>query len=171
MAYAEAIAHGLPVVGTTAGAIPETVPAGAGVLVPPDDVAALTAALRRLIESPEVRARLAAGARAARLPSWQEQAAASRRVLEGRRMSGFSAEWLTLRERYDPPRATPTVLDAVAHAFVDRAAITIVDLASGTGSTLRAIGRICRGGRSGGWSITISVCSRRLGAEISRTGT
>ena len=33
-----------------AGAIPETVPAGAGVLVPPDDVDALAAALRRLIE-------------------------------------------------------------------------------------------------------------------------
>ena len=32
------IAHGLPVVGTTAGAIPDTVPADAGVLVPPDDV-------------------------------------------------------------------------------------------------------------------------------------
>ena len=51
MAYAEAIAHGLPVVGTTAGAIPQTVPADAGVLVPPGDVAALTAALRRLIEN------------------------------------------------------------------------------------------------------------------------
>ncbi len=38
MAYAEAIAHGVPVVGTTAGAIPDTVPADAGVLVPPDDV-------------------------------------------------------------------------------------------------------------------------------------
>ena len=35
MAYAEAIAHGLPVVGTTAGAIPQTVPAGAGVLCRP----------------------------------------------------------------------------------------------------------------------------------------
>ncbi len=57
MAYTEAIAHGVPVVGTTAGAIPETVPAGAGVLVPPDDVDALAAALRRLIEQPEARER------------------------------------------------------------------------------------------------------------------
>jgi glycosyltransferase involved in cell wall biosynthesis len=31
MAYTEAIAHGVPVVGTTAGAIPDTVPEGAGV--------------------------------------------------------------------------------------------------------------------------------------------
>jgi len=51
MAYAEAIAHGVPVIGTTAGAIPQTVPASAGVLVPPDDVPALTTALQRLIET------------------------------------------------------------------------------------------------------------------------
>jgi glycosyltransferase involved in cell wall biosynthesis len=83
MAYAEAIAHGLPVVGTTAGAIPETVPSDAGILVGPDDVAALAATLRTLIENADQRARLAAGARATRFPSWAEQAARFARVLEG----------------------------------------------------------------------------------------
>jgi glycosyltransferase involved in cell wall biosynthesis len=76
MAYAEAIAHGLPVIGTTAGAIPETVSAEAGVLIPPDDAPALAAALRRLIENAEDRAHLAAGARKAAqsLPTWAESA-------------------------------------------------------------------------------------------------
>jgi len=82
MAYTEAIVHGLPVVGTTAGAIPETVPAAAGVLVPPDDSEALAMVLRRLIENPRERERLAAGARAARFPSWKEQSALFARVLE-----------------------------------------------------------------------------------------
>ncbi|HEY4405171.1 MAG TPA: glycosyltransferase family 4 protein [Xanthobacteraceae bacterium] len=84
MAYAEAIAHGLPVVGTRAGAVPDTVPAGAGVLVPPDDVDALALVLRRLIESPSERARLSAGARAAAatFPSWQDSASLFARVLE-----------------------------------------------------------------------------------------
>ena len=82
MAYAEAIAHGVPVVGTTAGAIPETVPAEAGVLVPSDDRAALAAVLRRLIADSGERARLAAGARAVRFPSWREQAARFARLLE-----------------------------------------------------------------------------------------
>jgi len=76
MAYAEAIAHGLPVIGTTAGAIRETVPDTAGVLVPPDDAPALAAALRRLIESRSERARFAEGAQAAaqHLPTWAESA-------------------------------------------------------------------------------------------------
>jgi glycosyltransferase involved in cell wall biosynthesis len=74
MAYTEAMAHGLPVVGTTAGAIPDTVPAQAGVLVPPDHVDALAGVLRRLIAEPSERERLAAGARAAHFPGWAEQA-------------------------------------------------------------------------------------------------
>jgi glycosyltransferase involved in cell wall biosynthesis len=82
MAYTEAIAHGVPVVGTTAGAIPQTVPADAGVLVPPGDVEALAATLQRLIADPQERERLAAGARAAKFPSWSEQAALFARVLE-----------------------------------------------------------------------------------------
>jgi glycosyltransferase involved in cell wall biosynthesis len=82
MAYAEAIAHGLPVVGTTAGAIPQTVPPAAGVLVPPDDVEALAVTLQQLISKPEERERLAAGARAAAFPSWREQAALFARMLE-----------------------------------------------------------------------------------------
>ena len=76
MALAEAIAHGLPVVSTMAGAIPDTIPAGAGLLVPPNDVAALARALRRLIGDRAERQRLAMNARAAaaQLPTWQDSA-------------------------------------------------------------------------------------------------
>ncbi|MBB3177622.1 glycosyltransferase family 4 protein [Variovorax sp. Sphag1AA] len=77
MALAEALAHGLPVISTTAGAIPDTVPADAGVLVPPGDEAALRAALQRLMDDAGWRAQLASGARAARdrLPTWADSAA------------------------------------------------------------------------------------------------
>ncbi len=76
MALAEALARGLPIVSCRAGAIADTVPDDAGVLVPPGDVAALRAALQRVMEAPDHRAALAAGARAARLrlPSWQTAA-------------------------------------------------------------------------------------------------
>ena len=76
MAYAEAIAHGLPVIGTTAGAIPDTVPKGTGVLVAPDDSGALALALRRLIENADERRQLAMAAREAarQLPTWQDSA-------------------------------------------------------------------------------------------------
>jgi glycosyltransferase involved in cell wall biosynthesis len=49
--------------------------------VPPDDVEALAASLRRLIEDPAERKRLAAGARASAFPSWSGQAALFARVL------------------------------------------------------------------------------------------
>lgn len=55
-------------------------------------------------------------------------------------MSGFSAQWLTLREPFDNAARNPAVLDAVATAFAGRQAISVTDLACGTGSTRRAIG-------------------------------
>ncbi|NWG24726.1 MAG: class I SAM-dependent methyltransferase [Pseudorhodoplanes sp.] len=51
----------------------------------------------------------------------------------------FSAQWLELRERYDTPARNPGVLDAVAAAFAGKPAISVTDLACGTGSTRRAI--------------------------------
>jgi glycosyltransferase involved in cell wall biosynthesis len=72
MVYAEAMVHGLPVIATTAGAIPETVPSQAGLLVPPGNPLALARAVRRVIAQPALAARLAAGSRAAGaiLPTW-----------------------------------------------------------------------------------------------------
>ena len=84
MAYAEAIAHGLPVIGTTGGAIPDTVPPDAGLLVPPGDMPALAKALRRVIGDSDLRQRLADGARAAapQFPTWRQSAEIFARRLE-----------------------------------------------------------------------------------------
>ena len=72
LVYAEAMANGLPVIATTAGAIPEIVPPSAGLLVPPGDPAALAQALRRVIADVQLATRLAAGScqASARLPDW-----------------------------------------------------------------------------------------------------
>ena len=87
MAVAEALAHGLPVVSTTTGAIPELVdPAGdgAGLLVPPDDAEALADALTHVLGDAHIRERLAEGARRVRdrLPGWEQAAAKMAAVLE-----------------------------------------------------------------------------------------
>jgi hypothetical protein len=54
-------------------------------------------------------------------------------------MSGFHAAWLELREPYDLRARNGTVLDAVFDLIADRASVVIVDLACGTGSTVRAL--------------------------------
>lgn len=84
MAVAEAIAHGLPIVATRAGAIPETVSEGVGLLVPLDDVSGLAQALRQLISDGVERQRFATNARAAaaRLPRWNEFACVIARTIE-----------------------------------------------------------------------------------------
>ncbi|MCK0198651.1 glycosyltransferase family 4 protein [Ancylobacter sp. 6x-1] len=75
MAYMEAVAHGLPVVGTTGGAIAETV-GSAAELVAPGDVPALRDVLARLLAEPAARERLAVRAReaASALPCWPDTA-------------------------------------------------------------------------------------------------
>ncbi len=77
MVVNEALVHGLPIVASRAGALTQTVPAPAGLLVPPDDEGAWREALSAVIGDAGLRARLAEGARAAarQLPSWGEQAA------------------------------------------------------------------------------------------------
>jgi glycosyltransferase involved in cell wall biosynthesis len=83
MSLAEALARGLPVVSTLGGAVPQTVPRGACLLVPPGDVAALAKALSLLMDEPDLRAALAAGAREARrlLPTWDQACARMAEVL------------------------------------------------------------------------------------------
>lgn len=78
MVFAEAMAAGLPIVATSGGAVPDVVPAGAGLLVPVDDVAAVAAALRSVLADPALAARLSDGARAAaaRFGDWDTTAAA-----------------------------------------------------------------------------------------------
>jgi glycosyltransferase involved in cell wall biosynthesis len=76
MAIAEALAYGLPVVAARVGAIPDVVPDGAGILVPVDDPASLSDALRTLITDPMARQRYAKSATeaATRFASWRDTA-------------------------------------------------------------------------------------------------
>ena len=88
MVVAEALAHGLPVVATTAGGLPEALGGTdanrAGLLVPPDDSTALAKALRCWLGDAQLRQRLRRGARERRavLPGWQVTSGAISRVLE-----------------------------------------------------------------------------------------
>jgi glycosyltransferase involved in cell wall biosynthesis len=84
MAAAEALAHGLPVVATAAGALRDTLPPAARVLVPPGDREALAAALAELFTDRARLEQLAAAARLARdaLPSWGDASAAFAAALQ-----------------------------------------------------------------------------------------
>jgi len=74
MAYTEALAWGLPVIGTNAGAGSDTLATAAAQTVPPDNTQALGQALEDLIGNAGRRAdmRLAALAYAKTLTSWQD---------------------------------------------------------------------------------------------------
>ena len=84
MAFAEALSAGLPIVAADGGAVAETVPPAARLLVPPGDVEATAAAVGRLLGDAGLRRRLAAASRQAgrRLPGWDETAASVEAALQ-----------------------------------------------------------------------------------------
>jgi glycosyltransferase involved in cell wall biosynthesis len=75
--YAEALAHGLPVVACDVGPVPELLGDEAALLVSPKDVEALSGVLDLLLGDAGLRSRMSAAARrrARELPRWEETAA------------------------------------------------------------------------------------------------
>ena len=82
--YAEALAHGLPVIACDVGPIPELVGEEAALLIPPGGTEVLAEALDLLLRDPTMRARMSTAAhrRAANLPRWEDTATGFRQVLQ-----------------------------------------------------------------------------------------
>lgn len=76
MVYAEAIVRGLPVIGTTGGAIAKTVPLSCGILVEPENTEELKQALEKLIKDKPLRLQYKQNAIRAEpeFPTWQAAA-------------------------------------------------------------------------------------------------
>lgn len=85
MVFAEALVRGLPIVTCATGAVPDTVPVGAGMLVPAEDDAGFAEVLRRMLTEPETRRAHGEAARqaGASLPGWDDTAALVSGVLSG----------------------------------------------------------------------------------------
>ncbi len=61
MAILEAMAHGIPVVATAVGGVPDLVDHRSGILIGPDDVEGLMCALVQVLSNPQLRDELGAG--------------------------------------------------------------------------------------------------------------
>ena len=74
--FDEALAHGLPIVSCATGAVPDTVPEPAGLLVPPDAPVQFADALREMLTNHTFRKSCAEAAQSAglALPSWSDTA-------------------------------------------------------------------------------------------------
>ena len=81
--YAEALAHGLPVIACEVGPVPGLVGEEASLLVEPGDVEALSGALDLLLRDAALRSRMSAVARrrAGELPRWEDTVAGFSHVL------------------------------------------------------------------------------------------
>ncbi|OWV29003.1 glycosyltransferase [Halomonas campaniensis] len=147
MVVTEALAHGLPVITTTGGALRDTLPAGAGLSVEPGDVDALQGALSRFCHDDELRHQLRQGAAQARdaLSDWQDAGAKFAAALTSpadspnlRPGSQFASDWLTLREAADiDSRSQPLAEFAAEWLNARTSAPLIADLGCGRGSNMR----------------------------------
>ena len=146
MVVTEALARGLPVVAAEVGGVPEALGHGAdgdrpGLLVPPDDPAALAAALRAWLGDAELRARLRRAAR-------ERRASLSRlvdhRVRRRRRPGGSGAmtveairvspDWLDLREPADAAARAADLVEHLRRHLPATGRRVIHDLGCGTGA-------------------------------------
>ena len=151
MVVTEALAHGLPVITTTGGALRDTLPEGAGLSVEPGNVAALQDALSRFCNDAELRQQLRHGAAQARgqLSDWQAasesfaaaltaQNHAANDSLTLRAGSQFESDWLTLREAADfASRSQRLAQFAVEWLEARSSTPLIADLGCGRGSNMR----------------------------------
>lgn len=85
LVFDEALVRGLPIVSCRTGAVPDTVPGGAGLLVAAEDAKVFALALRRLIVDAPLRQAMARSAAAAGrlLPGWDHTARVASAVLAG----------------------------------------------------------------------------------------
>ncbi|MGO2007682.1 glycosyltransferase [Vreelandella alkaliphila] len=147
MVVTEALAHGLPVITTTGGALQDTLPKGAGISVAPGDVQALSSALAAFCQDEALRTELRAGAAAARdrLGDWQAAGEAFAQALQQSSTlsagSQFSADWLSLRETIDANSRSQALVDGLANWLSEdkwraeaSSPITLADLGCGRGS-------------------------------------
>ncbi len=84
LVFDEALAAGLPVVSCATGAVPDTVPGEAGLLVPPGDAEAFAGAIRTLLTDPDAYAtrKSAAMRHGATLSDWSRTARIAGNVLD-----------------------------------------------------------------------------------------
>ncbi|MFD4994019.1 glycosyltransferase [Cellulosimicrobium cellulans] len=179
----EAMACGVPVVASRTGALPDVV-GGAGLLVTPDDPAALRAALGRLRDDGGLADRLrAAGAERAASCSWAEVARRYEELYLAAVRDGSARARTTVADRGDPSADVPPEVVVVAYGspamvrdalapLAGKYPITVVDnssLPEIREVTELAGGRYLDPGRNGGFAAGVNhaLAHRELpGADV-----